>query len=289
MTRKSDSLSITVILGIMALGVFVWWQIIFAKPATKPKIDFLDVGQGDAELLVLPGNVKILTDAGPDQKILRSLQKVLPSGDNYIDIGIVSHPQLDHFNGFNFLLDHYRFGALIFNGRDDTKTVHEWPVLLDKIKSQNIPLITLAAGDRIHYSNDEIDFLSPGQEFIQSGELNDTGFVELIRTGDWRALLTADIGFSVEDYLVKNRADIKSDILKVPHHGSKYSSGVNFLNAVRPRLAVIEVGERNRYGHPTKEALARLASSGAKIFRTDQNGNVEVFVENSKLKVFTEK
>lgn len=287
--KKLDAFSVVIVLSLIGLCFLVWWQILFVHTAEYSEIYFLDVGQGDAELVVLPGHIKILTDAGPDQKILRSLAKVLSAGDNYIDLGIISHPQLDHFNGYNFILDHYRVGAFIFNGRDDTKTVHEWPALLGKIKAQNIPLITLAAGDRVRLSDNQIDFLSPGPEFIQSAELNDTGFVELVKTGSWRALLTADVGFNIEDYLVKNGADIRADILKVPHHGSKYSSGDAFLHAVGAKAAVIEVGEYNKYGHPTKEALGRLASSGAKIFRTDQNGTVEVVAEGQKLKVFVNK
>jgi len=287
--KKPDSLSVTAVLALAALGVFVWWQIIFTRPATRPEINFLDVGQGDSELLMLPGGIRILTDAGPNQKILQSLESAFKAGDNYIDLAIISHPQLDHFNGFNYVLDHYRVGAFIFNGRSDTEAAGGWPQFVEKIKSQKIPLITVSQGDKIKYGDSEIDFLSPGPEYAQSAELNDVGLVELIRTGGWRALLTADIGANIEDYLVKNWAALRVDILKIPHHGSKYSSSAEFLNSVRPRVAVIEVGESNKYGHPTKEVLERLASAAAKIFRTDQNGNIEIFAENGKLKVFTEK
>lgn len=287
--KRFDELSLLIVASFLALGGFIWYQIIFEKPAVRPEVYFLDVGQGDAELVVFPGNIKVMTDAGPDQKVLKSIGKVLPQGDRYIDIGIISHPQLDHFNGYNYLLDNYTFGAFIFNGRSDTKTVKEWPALVEKIKSKNIPLITLEDGDKIYYENNEIDFLSPNKDFVQSGELNDTGFVELVKNPDFRTLLTADIGFNVEDYLVARGTDIRADILKTPHHGSKYSSGANFLKAVGARIAVIEVGEHNRYGHPTKEALDRLGASGAKIFRTDQNGTVEIFAENKKLKIVVEK
>jgi competence protein ComEC len=160
---------------------------------------------------------------------------------------------------------------------------------LEKIKAQNIPLVTLAAGDRVRYTENQIDFLSPDGNWIQSGELNDTGFVELVKAPAFRALLTADTGFNIEDYLVNKNIDIRADVLKVGHHGSKYSSGDAFLAAINPKVAVIEVGENNRYGHPTQETLARLAASVAKVFRTDQNGNIEIFAENGKLKVFAEK
>ncbi len=287
--KKSDGLSYIIFLSLAAFAAFVWYEILTGRPNGMPRDYFLDVGQGDAELIAFTGNVRVMTDAGPDKAVLASLGKVLPLGDRYIDLAIVSHPQLDHFNGFNFILDQYKVGAFIINGRSDTKGIQEWPELLAKIKAENIPLITLEAGDSIRYGNNKIDLLSPNQAFDQSGELNDTGFVELIKTPGMRTLLTADIGFNVEDYLVQNHSDLEADVLKVPHHGSKYSSGDAFLRAVHPKIAVIEVGAHNSYGHPTKEALLRLASSSAKIFRTDQNGTIEVFVKNQKLEIFTGK
>jgi competence protein ComEC len=109
----------------------------------------------------------------------------------------------------------------------------------------------------------------------------------MVRTSEFQALLTGDIGANVEEDLVE-KYDLRADILKVGHHGSKYSSSQKFLHEVQPKLAVIEVGE-NRYGHPTKETLSRLEAAGAHIFRTDQNGTVRVVVEESKLKIFVEK
>lgn len=283
--KRSDGLSYIIFLSLAALTAFVCFRVFSGRPPDSPRAYFLDVGQGDAELFVFPGNVKIMTDAGPDKKVLSSLDKILPGGDRYIDLAIVSHPQLDHFNGFNFILDQYTVGAFVINGRSDTNGVSEWPELLRKIKERKIPLITLGAGDKIGYGNNEIDILSPDNDFVQSGELNDTGIVELIKTPQFKALLTADIGFAVEDGLVQNHLDIHTDILKVPHHGSRTSSGGKFLAVVHPRVAVIEVGAHNTYGHPTKEALVRLASSGARIFRTDIDSTIEIRAENGKLEV----
>jgi beta-lactamase superfamily II metal-dependent hydrolase len=94
----------------------------------------------------------------------------------------------------------------------------------------------------------------------------------------------------VEKLLLAARAPLEADILKVGHHGSKYSSGNPFLSAVRPLLAVVEVGERNTYRHPTVETLARLASSTARaVLRTDIQGTVSIVPENGKLRIFTEK
>jgi competence protein ComEC len=292
MTKKyNNTLSAIIVISLIALTAVVWWNIISSSAASRvARAYFLDVGEGDSELVVFPGNIKVMTDAGPDDSVLASIEKVMPSGDDYIDLAVISHPQLDHFNGFYYLLDHYHIGAFIWNGRDDTATVTEWPALLAKIRSKNIPIITLAAGDSVHYKKNEIDILSPDPGFAASAELNDTVLVELVKTEGFRALLTADIGFNVEDHLVAQGINLGADILKVAHHGSKFASGDAFLRAVNPKIAVIEVGAKNKYGHPAKETLARIASStNAAIFRTDENGTIAISADSGKLEIVKEK
>lgn len=286
---KGKKIAIALFLITAVFDAFLWRQIVSAAPNKNAELYFLDVGQGDSELLVMPGDIKILTDAGPDRSVAKSLEKILRSGDKYIDIGIISHPQLDHFNGFNELLVRYKFGLFVVNGRADGPGVREWPELIQKIRDNKIPLLVLGTGDAIRYGEDRIDILSPNKEWIQSGELNDTGFVEFIRTKDFRALLTADIGANVEEYLLP-RFDLRADILKIGHHGSKYSSSESFLKEVDPKAAVIEAGEGNRYGHPAKETLSRIENfTDAAVFRTDTNGTVKIIAQDGILKIFAEK
>jgi beta-lactamase superfamily II metal-dependent hydrolase len=288
--KKQDSLSLVIVLTLIVLDVFVWQRVIFARPPSEPQMYFLDVGQGDSELLVLPGGVSFLTDAGPDAKISRELEGKLPLGRRYLDLAIISHPHLDHFGGFNNLLDRYEFGAFIINGRGpDATDAEAWKLLMQKIRMENIPLITLEAGDGIRFEDNRLDFISPNPIVLGSADLNDTGLVELIKTASFRALLPADIGLAVENYLISN-FNIKADILKIGHHGSKYSSGDEFLKAVNPKIAIIELGSQNRYGYPAKEAITRLLSSAiAKVFRTDENGTIKVVAEGGKLRGFIEK
>jgi competence protein ComEC len=286
--KKSETWFTVAVVAFCTLDVLCWFSIIAGRPIAAARAYFLDVGQGDSELVVFPGGITMMTDAGPTDAVLGSLEKAL-LGKRYIDLALITHPQLDHFNGYNFILDHYDVGAFLYNGRDDSD-VAAWTDLKNKIVAKHIPFITLAAGDSVHYGEDEVDILSPDREFAQSAELNDTGLVEMIRTGDFRALFTADIGFNVEDWLVANVKDLRADVLKVPHHGSKYSSGDAFLRAVDPSVAVIEVGAKNTYGQPGAATLARIASSThAEVFRTDQNGNVGISYENGKLNVQREK
>ena len=287
----NNTLSAIIFIFFIALTIVVWWNIIsFSFASNIAHAYFLDVGEGDSELIIFPGNIKVMTDAGPDNNILASIEKIMPSGDNYIDLAVISHPQLDHFNGYYYLLDHYRIGAFIWNGRNDNPNVKEWSALLQKIRSKNIPIITLATSDRIHYENNEIDIVSPDSSFAASAELNDTVLVELVKTIYFRVLLTADIGFNVENYLLEHHIDLRADILKIAHHGSKFSSGDKFLMAVNPKIAIIEVGIKNKYGHPAKETLARITSSTkAVIVRTDQGGTIAISADNGKLKIKKER
>jgi competence protein ComEC len=286
--KKNNLFFVAVVFVFFALDIFCWFSIVLSRPDSAASAYFLDVGQGDGELMVFPGGPVMMTDAGPTDAVLGSLKKALP-GKRYIDLAFITHPQLDHFNGYNFILDHYDVGAFLYNGRDDPG-VAAWTDLKGKIAAKHIPFITLGTGDSVHYEKNEVDILSPNPEFSESAELNDTGLVEMIKTANFRALFTADIGFNVEDWLVANVKDLHADILKVPHHGSKYSSGDAFLRAVDPSIAVIEVGAKNVYGHPGAATLARLASSTrAKVFRTDQNGNVEIYYDNRKLMITREK
>ncbi|MDO8574052.1 MAG: MBL fold metallo-hydrolase, partial [bacterium] len=162
--------------------------------------------------------------------------------------------------------------------------IEEWQNLMSQLKEKEIPVIRLSGGDKINQNENVISFLSPTPAISQSGELNDTSFVNLVDLGKFKLLLTGDIGFSIEGFLTSNFSGLSADILKVGHHGSKYSTSEAFLGAVKPKVAVIEVGE-NRYGHPTSEVLDRL--SEMKVFRTDEDGTIKVVADGTKLQIYT--
>lgn len=273
-----------IITGFVILCVldFVIFSRIFVLRAESKdlKIYFLDVGQGDSELVILPGGIKMIIDGGlPNGKLLENLGSILPIGDRYIDLVMVSHPQLDHFGGLIEVMKRYQIGAFLWNGRDGTASA--WQELKKVIEQNKIKNIVLAASDKIHYQDSNFNILSPNPEFLRSKELNYTTLVTELVSDNSKTLFTGDIGFNVEETLLNYHVDI----LKVPHHGSKFSSGDNFLSAIKPKIAVIEVG-KNSYGHPTKEAMTRLQDSGAKIYRTDQNGTIELLISNQKIRVF---
>lgn len=283
--KKLDNLSFLIVTCLIVLNLFVWFRIVFGDDSVETQFSFLDVGQGDGTLGIFGGGVKFLVDAGPGPKTMTSLQEVLNNESNYIDLAFITHPQLDHFGGFNFILDRFEVGAFVLNGR--MVDLAEWQELMEKIKTREIPVIVLGAGDEIKYRDNRIHFLSPDNRQLQSGELNDSSLVNLIETPEGRVLLTGDISMAIEKYLLdKYGAEIfDADILKVPHHGSKYSLGSEFLESVSPFMAFIEVG-KNNYGHPTPEILERLKDLGTPVFRTDLMGSMSVVFKDGQAKVF---
>lgn len=285
MLKDNNKLAI-ITLFLAVLNAFVWSNIIFASSYEYPTIHFLDVGQGDASLIQLPqtsgGPVQILIDGGPNKKIVSELEKILPAEDRYIDLVILSHPQLDHFGGLIDVMKRYKVGAFLFNGRSADGAFKD---LEKTIEENNVPAVQLIRGDNIKFKDYVFKVLSPPENFLFSAELNQTSLVMMLKTGNASALFTGDIDAAVENYLLSAEPELAADILKVAHHGSKFSSTSAFLEVLKPKMAAIEVGD-NGYGHPTAEALRRLEAIGAKIYRTDKDGTVNLLIKNDRIQVF---
>ena len=277
---KYQSLIFLVLIG---SNLLTWNSVIFNGPKSDLNIYFLDVGQGDGSFVRLPGGVDILIDGGPGRATLDSLSRVLPDADRYIDLAVVTHPQLDHFGGFIDIFKKYEIGAVIWNGREGTAAA--WPELVKLIEEKNIRTIKLKEGDKITYADNVFDVLSPNNTFLKSKELNDTGLVMRLESEGIKALFTADIGQNIEDYLIA-KYDMDIDILKVGHHGSRFSSSTEFLGETTPVVSSVSVGAKNRYGHPTKQALASIASADSSIYRTDEDGTVHVEANNGKINIY---
>ncbi len=286
--RNNKNKTIILVVGLLlCLDIFVWRTIIFVESSDKLEIYFLDVGQGDSELVVLPGGIQILIDGGKGNWATQELTSILPFFDRYLDLVILSHPEIDHFLGLIEVLKNYQVGAFISNGRPGI--ADSWSALAEILNNEKIPSVSLAAGDKICYRENCFDVLSPTKDFLKSKETNDSSLVMKLSALNSQILFPGDIGEKVEDFLIKNY-DLKTDILKVSHHGSKFSTSREFLATSQPQLAFIEVGQ-NSYGHPTQEVLSRLAAVGAAIYRTDRDGTIKMVIpqNSSKIQVYKEK
>lgn len=233
---------INILLGLLiGLGLFLIRQ----WPDKDLHLIFCDVGQGDA-ILITSEFQQILVDGGPDNSVLSCLGKNMPFWDRKIDLVLLTHNQTDHALGLMEVEKRYQI-------------INNQPKLL--------------AGDEVVIGQLKLTVLWPYQR--QSNELNEEALVLQGSFGKFNWLLSADITGKEEEKLrLLNRLK-PVEVLKAAHHGSKYSSSQKFLEAVRPKIAVISVG-KNSFGHPTQEALDRLKSVGAKILRTDEAGMIEV-------------
>ncbi len=264
----------------------VWlFRALGAGSSSDISVSFLDVGQGDAALIALENDVQILIDGGPPNgKLVGELGEMMPAHDRTIELVILTHPELDHYGGFIPLLERYE--VKVFADAGVKKEIEAYEMLERLIAEKNIRRVVLREGDRIRYGSHIFSILSPDNARAESNAKNDTSIVLTFETNGARFLFTGDISVDVERALVP-ALTAPYDVLKVSHHGSKFSSAAEFLAAVRPTLATIGVGE-NSYGHPTSEALSRLTSSGARVYRTDRDGTVTVRVADRALRVFAE-
>jgi competence protein ComEC len=267
------------------LDVMLWTQIVSAD-RTASSLYFLNVGQGDAQLLALPGDIQMLVDTGPGTAAAHELESVLGPADRYIDMIVITHTEKDHYGGLMGILEKYDVGAILWNGRRPTAGT-EWIVVEEEIHKRKIPLLRVRRGDRFAIGDARVEILSPDLQLLASDNLNDGSIVQRMTVGNAKILLTADTGFTTEERLPVT--SIAADILKVGHHGSKYSSAESFLRSVRPEISVIQVGERNTYGQPTEEALQRLKEVDSRVFRNDRNGRIELRLEADGVRVFTER
>lgn len=270
------------LLILVAGNIFAWQAVLGSKGSNDQALYFLNVGQGDASLIDL-GRAEILIDGGRGPQVLNELAKVLDPADRYIDLIIATHPDFDHFGGLIDVLKTYKVGAVITNGREGTAAAYA--DFVKAAKESGAKEFILAAGDKISYQESVLDILSPTSRDVNGKSTNNSGIVFLLNIGKVKALYTADIDLAKEKELVR-RYDLRSDILKVAHHGSKYSSSQEFLREARPKISVISVG-KNTYGHPTAEVLNRLANTGTLTARTDQNNTLKIMIDPNQLEIYS--
>ncbi len=245
-------------------------------PDGKMHLRFLSVGQGDSALLRTPEGKTILIDGGPDWSTLEDLGEYLPFLHRRIDLLVLSHPNLDHLLSFPEILKRYKVGGIVMSGTENA--LPRYRQIFNLAAEHSVPILVVAAGQSIEVEdNVTMEILWPPKTMPKgfTKNSNDASLVFMLRYRNHRALFTGDIEKPTEETLVRAHADLKADILKIAHHGSKTSSTDAFLQAVSPSLAVLSVG-KNSYGHPRPEILEKLKSMEVETRRTDLEGTIEV-------------
>lgn len=239
-----DKLLKTAFLGLVLSFVFMLTDIIFEKDL---KVVFIDVGQGDCCLVMYDGK-SILIDSGTEEEGRYAVVPVLDYyGIDKVDMAVASHMDEDHIGGLNFLES---------KGRIDNF----------------ITCYDVLAGDTISINDDLKLYCLWPYEVTDGG--NEDSIVLKLTYEDTSILFTGDIGFESEERILDAASDVDCDILKIAHHGSKYSTSEEFIEAASPELAIISVGKYNGYGHPSDEVLERLKNNRCTVRRTDWEGAI---------------
>ena len=253
----------------------------FYHPVKFLEVDFLNVGQGDAELIKTPYGQNILIDGGPDNKVLAELGRNLPWLEKKIDLIILTHPHDDHVSGLIDVLKKYQVGRILMADAPSNAPPYEEFLRMDYEKK--VPVVLVAGRQTITLGADlRLEILHPEKDDIGAG-LNEDSIVARLIYKKKVFLFVGDAGVKTEAELLGEKIDLQADILKVGHHGSETASTLDFLRIVAPKLAIIEVGVNNQFSFPGEDTLWRLQKVGAKILRTDLNGTIKVKSDGEKI------
>ncbi len=283
--------------------IFIVLGILFileSQKVGKPRLIFCDIGQGDGMLIVTPKGKQVVVDSGPGTKIVDCLAENMPFWDRTIEMMILTHAQQDHMEGQVEIFNRYKVERVVWSGVENTTALfNQWQKLLEAEKSE----VHLArAGDSIQIGPHSLgqlsqgstlfrvqplrlDVLWPSQEksnlwkIAPPVDINDSSVVARLEynpdTGSGKAIcayLTGDLPKEILEGLINKPCQI----LKISHHGSKTGTNQGILEKVNPQIAIIQVGSKNRFGHPHKEVLDLLISNGIKILRNDTSGTIEI-------------
>lgn len=273
--------------GMATVALFLWLAA-FQGPDGLLHVYFLDVGQGDAILVRSPGGRQVLIDGGPSPTQLAwQVGRHLPFWDRSLDVVVLSHPDGDHINGLIPLVERYDIGLAIDSPL--SPQAREGGPWLAALQRRGVRREVGQRGQRLHLGDGVwLDVLHPPDPPRQGTSADENNNSVVVRLGYGRLclLLTGDIEEAGEAVLLAEGALLRCPVLKVSHHGSAGATSEAFLAAAAPQVAIIQVGAENRFGHPAAALLDRLAS--ARIYRTDQDGTIEVISDGQQLWIKTE-
>lgn len=232
------------------------------------RVDFLNVGQADCALLSTNGHYMVI-DGGNNGDADTILSYLEGQGVEKLDAVVGTHPHEDHIGSLDAIINHFDVDAVYMPKIMHTSKTFE--DVLDAVANKGLKIKSPSPGDTIDFNGLEIEVLGPQREYK---DFNNNSIVLKVNAGETAFLFTGDEEETAEKDILQADYDLQADVLKVGHHGSSTSSSQAFLQAVKPKYAVISVGVGNSYHHPEEEALQRLQSIGAEIYRTDLQGNI---------------
>jgi competence protein ComEC len=263
------------------------WNLFYSPIQTDSqpfRINFLDVGQGDA-IVVQCENENMLIDAGPGDMTNSLLNDLKSLNINRFEMVIATHPHEDHIGGMEAVINKFEITRIMMPQVSSTTRTYEY--VLRTISNKQLNILSPVSGDSFKLGSAICTILAPNKLSYQ--ETNNYSIVLRVVYGNTSFLLMGDAAFESEQEILTKGYIIKSDVLKVGHHGSSSSTSNEFLREVEPRYAVISVGRNNDYGHPHQETINRLETVGIAVYRTDQNGKISFSSDGAVIDLNTEK
>lgn len=284
--RKFDFKIRLAVVGISILSGFF----IYYTPSKGLNIQFMDVGQGDGIFIKADDGTTITIDGGSSDVKNVAKYRMIPcikaSGTGVIDYAVITHADKDHISGIEEILNMNTENGLTIRNLVMPHVSYEdeaYDELLTAAKTKGIQVLYIKEGDTMKLGKVEIKCIHPDGKYI-SDNRNDYSTVLSLKYENFSALFTGDIPAEIEKSII-NKIDNNYTILKVAHHGSKYSSDMEFLKKVMPAYSVISVGGDNSYGHPGTETINKLKSLNSKILRTDLSGEIEIFSKENNMEI----
>lgn len=296
-------------LSILFVAIVIFHPFSQPKADGRLRVDFLDVGQGDCALVTFPNGETLLVDGGgrvnfsrlneeneesgktfePDsQTIGESVvsQFLWEKGYSKIDYILATHADADHIQGLTDIAKNFEVRRAFF-GRTPVED-RDFAELFEVLRKKKIEVVTISRGDELEIGGVKIQILFPEKDETEKAVSDNNHSVVLkILFGAKRFLLTGDIEKETETKLLQNPAFLKSDVVKVAHHGSKTSSIAEFIDATDAEYAIIPVGKKSIFGHPHEEVVDRWLDSGAKIKTTGERGTISVSTDGKDLQIET--
>lgn len=274
----------TSILFLLCAALLFCWREWRVAPNGNVNVDVLDIGQGDAIFITSPSGRQILIDGGPDLSALAGIGKRMSLFDRRIDLLVLSHPHQDHLFALPAVIERYDVHAILLTGVAYDGPRYE--ELLNLIRARNVPVIIadptrdIDVGDGVR-----LDVLWPppiyeGMEDPSGG--NDSSVAFRLTYGADTMLFTGDMEKPEEDAILASGADVRADVLKIAHHGSKTSTSTGFLLAVDPELAVISVAKENDFAHPSPSVMERFRHFGVPVRTTAEEGMIAIVLDGQE-------
>jgi competence protein ComEC len=313
-TKTRRRLQVMTLLGqLLAIALIVIHPLSVSGSQGKLRIDFLDVGQGDSALVTFPDNTTLLIDGGGQpgpfqrdrvsgdvevrgeetfERETRSIGESVVSeylwwrGLDQIDYILATHADADHIDGLNDVARNFLVRAALVArtpGQDP-----EYTRFSETLFDEQVPIRTVGAGDVLRFGEVTANVLWPrATKNPNAASQNNDSIVLRLQLGDRTLLLAGDIEMAGEKAMLQANGDLRADVVRVAHHGSKTSSTTPLVAAAQPRFAVISVGQTSIFGHPNQEVVERWRASGAQVLTTGQSGTITVTTDGQKLELET--